>query len=120
MVVVVDVVVVVVDVDAETNRRVSCNKAMEATKEHCVWFGMEQEYCLLATDGYPYRWPKSGFPRPQGEPADEPTAAATAVFVPTFDVSVRVTCHIQYTRPHTVLYMHYTVSSNLWLRVDDN
>ena len=68
------VVVVVVDVDAETNRRVSCNKAMEATKEHCVWFGMEQEYCLLAIDGYPYRWPKSGFPRPQGEPNDQPTS----------------------------------------------
>uniref|UniRef100_A0A8C5A3G5 Glutamine synthetase n=1 Tax=Gadus morhua TaxID=8049 RepID=A0A8C5A3G5_GADMO len=51
---------------AETNRRISCNKVMEATKEHCVWFGMEQEYCLLSMDRYPYRWPKGGFPRPQG------------------------------------------------------
>ncbi|KAK0130649.1 Glutamine synthetase [Merluccius polli] len=53
-------------VPAESNHRTSCKKVMEAAEEHCVWFGMEQEYTLLGMDGYPYCWPKSGFPRPQG------------------------------------------------------
>jgi len=48
------------------NFRHEAARLMEANAHHDIWFGLEQEYTLLGAEGWPYGWPKNGYPGPQG------------------------------------------------------
>ena len=48
------------------NFRHDANLLMAEHAKHEFWFGLEQEYTLIDEVGWPYGWPKGGFPAPQG------------------------------------------------------
>jgi glutamine synthetase len=48
------------------NYRHDADVLMTKHAKHEFWFGLEQEYTFLDSTGWPYGWPKNGFPAPQG------------------------------------------------------
>ncbi|KAI9658124.1 MAG: glutamate--ammonia ligase, partial [Alyxoria varia] len=48
------------------NYRHDANLLMEEFAKHEFWFGLEQEYTMIDDSGWPYGWPRGGFPAPQG------------------------------------------------------
>uniref|UniRef100_A0A2R9AMM9 glutamine synthetase n=1 Tax=Pan paniscus TaxID=9597 RepID=A0A2R9AMM9_PANPA len=44
---------------AETNLRHTCKWIIDVMSNQHPWFGMEQEYTLMGTNGHPFGWPSS-------------------------------------------------------------
>jgi len=51
----------------ESNKRAPCKEVMDKAKATEPWFGLEQEYSLIAKTGRPLGWPsQGGYPAAQG------------------------------------------------------
>ncbi|KAK2865198.1 hypothetical protein FQN49_003815 [Arthroderma sp. PD_2] len=48
------------------NYRHEAARLMRTHEKEQFWFGLEQEYTLLDSDGWPFGWPKGGYPGAQG------------------------------------------------------
>ncbi|EFE33406.1 uncharacterized protein ARB_07766 [Trichophyton benhamiae CBS 112371] len=48
------------------NYRHEAARLMRTHEKEQFWFGLEQEYTLLDADGWPFGWPKGGYPGAQG------------------------------------------------------
>uniref|UniRef100_A0A2K6A8X5 Glutamine synthetase n=1 Tax=Mandrillus leucophaeus TaxID=9568 RepID=A0A2K6A8X5_MANLE len=46
---------------AETNLRHTCKWIMDMVSNQFPWFGMDQEYPLMGTDGHPFGWPSNAY-----------------------------------------------------------
>ncbi|MFM7263649.1 MAG: glutamine synthetase GlnII [Acidimicrobiales bacterium] len=49
-----------------SNTRALAAAAQARFKDQEMWYGIEQEYTMLRTDGTPYGFPVGGYPKPQG------------------------------------------------------
>ncbi|EEQ28186.1 glutamine synthetase [Microsporum canis CBS 113480] len=57
------------DADGSPNKynyRHEAARLMRTHEKEQFWFGLEQEYTLLDADGWPFGWPKGGYPGAQG------------------------------------------------------
>lgn len=50
----------------DNTRRRLVNEIDQKVLDEDPWFGLEQEYTMLASNGWPYNWPQAGYPEPQG------------------------------------------------------
>ena len=53
-------------VHKDNSRRPLENMIDQKIKSEEPWFGLEQEYTMLNSNGWPYMWPTAGYPEPQG------------------------------------------------------
>lgn len=50
----------------KSNNRAAAAETLAKFKDQDPWFGMEQEYTMMTTEGHPAGFPEGGYPGPQG------------------------------------------------------